>query len=150
MSKKIQIRNIVSLQQELLTVAKFQANAATGTFCVSGTSEKVNDGNTSIYGVADATNQYVEVDFGRPMLIKQYRQFGNASNNGDGEWRIDYWDAWKQAWVAWVPSLYTYATAAWYAWADGNAVVETSKIRLVASSLDGSGASWINELAVKF
>jgi len=144
--KEIMVRNVVSINQIPLTVTLFQKNAATGTFMGAAA---LNDGNTGMGTSAEMVNEYAEIDFGRPMIIKQYRQFGNVGQAGNGRWKITYWNDWKQDWIDWVPALYVYAVAEWYSWASTD-IVETSKIRLVCTVVDGGGTNRINELEMKY
>jgi len=115
------------------TVAIFQATPATGNFTTSP--ENINDNNTGTNAQATVIDQYAEVDFGRAVAIKRYRQFGSTDNNGDGSWKIQYWDLTTGAWADWVTGIATRVGTTW-----SELITEdlkyTTKIRLVATAID--------------
>ncbi|MBU0847381.1 hypothetical protein KKH23_09385, partial [Patescibacteria group bacterium] len=134
-------------------VTDFQANPATGTFTFKP--EWINDGivnATDVAAIANAVDQYAEVDFGFPVWIKQYRQYGDTRNAGNGSWKIQYWDLSTRAWVDWQTGIATRTTKDWSGWvivAYGTLV--TDKIRLIVTALDTTyNQNYIRELEVKY
>lgn len=128
------------------TVALFQANPATGTF--STAPQNTNDNNTGTQAQSAATDQYAEVDFDKVVLIRRWRQFGSVSNNGDGTWKIQYYNLATHAWVDWVTGIVTRVTADWSSLTTETEVL-TDRIRLVNETLD-SGQNRVGELEVYY
>lgn len=127
------------------TVALFQTNAGVGDMQFPS---NLNDNDTGSYARANSVDEYDEVDFGRVVRIKRWRQFGNTTNNGDGAWKIQYYDLSTYTWADWATGIATRATADW-----SNLATETEaftdKIRLVCTAVDsGISNSLINELEV--
>ena len=130
----------------LLTDAAFQCPLATGTF--QHYSERINDGDVGTYSEAGTIDQYTEVDFGVPYKIKKYRQYGNVNNNGDGSWKIQYWDG--AAWQDWETGIVTRVTADFSAFvAPAAGIKTTTKIRLVCTAVDTKPGSMINALEIR-
>lgn len=130
------------------TVADFQVNPATGTF--TNNVVGVNSNNTANAARADNVDEYAEVDFGKVVELTQYRHYGEATNNGDGSWKIQYYNLSTHAWVDWVTGIATRG-ASWSGFSSPSNIA-TSKIRLVCTGLD-SGApnkSYCGELEVKY
>ena len=129
------------------TVAGFQANAATGTV---QTPANINDNDTGTYILGDAVDEYAEVDFGKVVELTQWRQFGNTNNNGDGSWKIQYYNLSTRTWTDWVTGIATRTTADWSTFCVETAIV-TDKIRLVCTAVDsGASDSLMMELEVKY
>lgn len=126
------------------TVANFQANSATGTM---SDPEKINDASTTTAAFAYGLDEYAEVDFGKLVIIKRWRQYGNTINDGNGTWKIQYWDVTGEAWVDWVTGIATRKLSSWSSYTT-ETVKLTTKIRLVATLIDGAGRNIINELEV--
>jgi len=128
------------------TVARFQANAATGDFAVSP--EHINNNNTALDARADTIDQYAEVDFGIVVSIRRYRQYGHAAATGDGVWKIQYYNLATHAWADWATGIALRATADWSDLVTVSEVL-TDKIRLVCTTVDtGIVDSAIGELEV--
>ncbi len=116
-----------------LTVAQWQANAATGT---AATPQSVNDNNTGTQSNANGVGEYAEIepDAVARFVVKQYRVYGDVSQNGDGTWKLEYWDG--SAWQDWETGIST-RVASWSGWVEPAAgVIITSKMRLTAVTLD--------------
>jgi len=128
-----------------LTVALFQANPATGSMATAP--EDINDNNTNSSALANAVDQYAEVDLKGLFKIKQWRQFGDIGNSGDGVWKIQYMDA-ENAWQDWVTGIAVRTTADWSGWST-ETEVKAIKIRLVCTTND-TNDSEIGELEVKY
>lgn len=127
------------------TLALFQANAATGN--MGSNPAYINDNNTDSRAVANATDLYAEVDFGVIVSIKRWRQFGMASMQENGEWKIEYYNLSTHAWEDWVTGIATRKAATWSDFSTETEVL-TNKIRLVCTAVDGYGDSRIGELEV--
>lgn len=126
------------------TVMLFQANPATGDFTANP--EYINDNTTSTAN-AQAINQYAEVDFQKVVTIKRWRQYGNTNNNGDGVWKIQYYNLSNHAWTDWKTGISTYGTADWTSFSTETEEI-TDKIRLICTTVDSSAASYCRELEV--
>ncbi len=130
----------------LATVADFQTNPATGTMAGA---DNINDNNTSANANSDTVGKYAEVDFGKPVIIKRWRQFGHTTNVGDGVWKIQYYDLASDSWEDWVTGIATRTTADWSSLVTETARL-TTKVKLITTTLDtaGSDISRIGELEV--
>lgn len=129
---------------DYLTVPDFQANAATGT-ATNPENANDNDWNTDVIATL---NQYIEIDFGKVFAFKQFKHCGDSSNNGDGEWKIQYWDG--VGWIDWVTGISTFEfEQTWTSWQSGDAVT-AQKIRIVASVQDSVGSNSSGEWEVKY
>ncbi len=129
------------------TIALFQANVASGDF--SGGTGGVNDNNTAAEGKTDTATTYAEIDYGFEVFIRRWRQFGHASNVGDGVWKIQYYDEFLATWVDWVTGIATRASADWSDYTT-ETIVRTQKVRLVCTTVDSESRSYIGELEVIF
>ncbi|GAJ06710.1 unnamed protein product, partial [marine sediment metagenome] len=131
-----------------LTVALFQVNAATGDM---DTPAAINDDNTGTLAFADTVGKYAEVDFGAAYHIREYRHSGTTDNNGDGKWKIQYWDG--DSWEDWQTNISTRNAVTWSSWsAPTLGMRSTTKIRLVCTALDTRPApdkSYIGELEIR-
>ena len=127
-----------------LLLSVFQATAATGT---ATTPQNLNDNNVANPMEANL-NEYGEVDLGTLHRFKQWRDYGDTSNIGDGVWKIQYLDE-NNAWQDWVTGIACRATATWTNWSVETEVVGY-KIRLIATTEDSVGYSSISELEVKY
>jgi len=128
------------------TAALFQANPATGTF--GYIPQALNDGSVSTPAYANGVDQYAEVDFGRAVAIKRYRQYGRDKNNGNGSWKIQYWNLATGAWADWVTGIATRAAESWSDFVT-ETLKYTNKIRLVATVMDtGNDRNNLYELEV--
>ena len=120
-------RASISWGAPALTVADFQANAATGTFILDP--QKINDNNTGNYGAGNVNGQYAEVDLGSTFKAKQSRQFGHISNSGS-VFKVEYYDG---SWHDWVTGVNARNTANWSNWSDIGEQ-EMSKIRITVTT----------------
>ncbi|MBA7543516.1 hypothetical protein ES705_35847 [subsurface metagenome] len=113
-----------------LTVALFQANAATGTTLDP---EKINDNDTVTYPIFTPVGDYCEIDFGFKCYIAEYRYRGETSHNGSGRYKIQYWSG-----IEWVDNTVDIPTrtASWSDWAPLTTPVISNRIRIVATTLD--------------
>lgn len=129
-----------------LTVSRFQMNAATGTMT---SPEKINDNSTGHPAYSDTIDQYVEVKFSEPFRLNKYRHFGHAFNSDDGVFKIQYFNHTTEAWVNWITGISTREDN-WSGWI-GGAIVITTKIRLITTTLDSGPADSIyGELEMKY
>ncbi len=130
-----------------LTVPHFQSVTVTGDFQLQ--KENLNDNNTATDARANGINQYVEVKFYLPVLIKQYRHFGEVAMNGTGRWKIQYFDG---EWHDWETGMLIRTTADWSAWIEPAAGVKLcSRVRLVCTAVDTAvPQSRIMELEIKY
>lgn len=133
-----------------LTVAYFQVYPATGT--MPSFPEHVNDNNTGNLSTGWAIGQYCEINLGGAFKLTQFRHYGAIANNGDGVWKIQYYDIAGASWEDWVTGIATRATADWSNWDSSGGEISTNKIRLVITTVDSGagGQSNIAELEVKF
>jgi len=136
------VGTLVSLQYALdqgwfagATVAEFQANAGTGT---AGTPGNINDNNTASYAIADIVGEYVEVDFGHAVLIRQWRQFPHDAMNGTGRFTIQYFDLFSETWVDWITGEPMRGAAGWSGFTI-ETIELTTKIRIITTTLDLGG-----------
>jgi len=128
------------------TVADFQKNPGTGTMNYP---DGINDGDITTTGKSSAneTNQYIIVDYGELRIIRRWRQHGSDYINGDGSWKIQYYNLSTHAWVDWVTGIAT-RTLSWSNFATETEVI-TNKIKLVCTGLDSYGINTtIHELEV--
>ncbi len=130
-----------------LTVELFQTNPATGTMTFP---ERLNDTETGVASAIATVGQYAEVDFGRFFTVSQFRQYGHTNQNGDGEWKLQYWDG--ADWQDWHTGIPTRTLASWSNWESPANPIIASKLRLVCVVKDtsGSGQSGIVELEAKY
>lgn len=116
-----------------LTVALWQANAATGTAAV--TPESLNDNNVGTAVSYDTVDQYSEVDLGDIYAVSQFRMFSEYAHNGDGNFKIQYYDG--SAWQDLNTGIATLTVAStWSSWTDLTTHIVTNKIRFVCTALD--------------
>lgn len=134
-------------EETLLTVAHFQVNPATGTFNVDV--DNINDNNTASIAQTSGVNEYAEVEFDLPVVIRQFRHFGDITMTGDGRWKLQYYDG---EWHDWETGIEIRITANWSDWTFPVAGAKLcSKIRLVTTTVDTAiGASEIGELEIKY
>ncbi|MQY78922.1 MAG: hypothetical protein GH151_06970 [Bacteroidetes bacterium] len=127
-----------------LTVEDFRLNPATGT--VTGP-EYINDQNVNTYAYTFIIGKYAEVDLGSNFLIKQFRQFGTSVHEGDGRFKIEYWDG---AWHDWITDIAVMTYMSWGDWTFGDEIT-ASKLRFTVTTKDtGGSGSHFNELEVKY
>ncbi|GAJ09201.1 unnamed protein product, partial [marine sediment metagenome] len=117
----------------------------TGTFAANP--ENINDDNTTNEAEASGVGQYAEVDFGKVVVIKRWRQFGSVGNNGSGVWKIQYWNLATEAWVDWITGISTRTLATWSTLSEVTSKL-TTKIRLVCTTVEGGGWTKVKELEV--
>jgi hypothetical protein len=135
---------LLALAVQRATVALFQAHAATGDLT---NVEKLNDGDTTAQLYATAAGKYGEVDFETLLGIKQYRQFGQSGQNGDGVWKIQYWDG--DSWEDWETGILSRVAESWSGWTEPAAgVVITTKIRFICTLADTAGNTRLRELEI--
>lgn len=131
---------------EKATVADFQANAATGDFYQFP--EKLNDNIiTANFTRANAVGQYDEVDFGKAVVIKRWRQHGHTDNDTDGSWKIQYYNLVAESWEDWVTGIACRSLDSWSEFVTETLKL-TTKIRLVCTVLNTRGYNGIVELEV--
>jgi hypothetical protein len=130
------------------TVALFQANAATGTF--NGNPERINDNAPDVWGNATAIDQYAEVDFGIVVSLNQFRHYGESTQNGDGAWKIEYYNLVTHAWADWVTGIATRTAESWTSMDSSGGEIITDKIRITCTTVDSGGQSKIGELEVVY
>lgn len=125
-------------------LADYQANAATGTMT---NPEYINDNNTSTIAYADTVDEYAEINFGKVVRIKKWSQCGHVSNDGDGVFKIQYYDDTNESWIDWVTGLNTKNTNGC---GDYEALTEviTTKVRIVNTTIDSSGQSRFREIRI--
>lgn len=111
------------------TVSDFQVNAGTGT---ATNPANLNNNDPATAAVFDTAGEYVEIDFGKTVMISAYRYYGYDSHAGDGLYMLQYWDG-----SAWVNHFFDIPTRAgsWSAYVPF-AAVKTTKVRVVAVALD--------------
>ncbi len=126
-----------------LLASLFMTNAATGTMT---SPERINDNLFVSPALADAVDEYAEVNLGRDFLIYQYRQYGEVNNTGNGLWKLQYYDT---SWHDWITGIPVRKTADWSVWAVGSIVIG-NKIRLVCTTVDALGSSRLAEFAVAY
>jgi len=114
-----------------LTVAAFQANAATGTATAP---ENVNDGDIDTYVDMTPIGEYCEIAFSKAYRLNKFRHIGYAEHNEDGTYKIQYFNLTTGAWTDWITDIPTILHA-WSAWTAGTTIV-TSKVRIVATATD--------------
>jgi hypothetical protein len=129
-------------------VSDFQANPATGTFLKDP--QNINNNNTTDYAEAHNVDEYAEVDFQKPVIIERWRQWGATEMEGDGVWKLQYYDLASESWQDWVTGIATRTLDSWSDYVT-ETVKMTTKIRLVCTTLDTCGTlnrSYLKELEV--
>jgi len=124
-------------------------NPATGTML---NPSELNDGiflGTGNNATADTIGKYAEIAFDNAVRLKRFRQYGHTYNNGDGVWKVQYFNIYTAEWIDWITGLSTRTTKTWSDYSTG-AVIITSRIRLVCTTVDtfGSGYSSVTEIEV--
>ena len=128
----------------MLTVAQFQANAATGTVA---NPERANDNMFLAQINFNNIGEYVEVQFDHYNFITKYRMYGNNSNAEDGAYKIQHYE--DGGWVDNTLNIPTNLTL-WSSWALLDISVYTKAIRLVATAIDtASSVSVLAELQIE-
>ncbi len=127
------------------TLAQFQANAGTGDFVSAP--QAINDNVVGDHAQADTINQYCQVLFTPIVKVDQWRLYGHALQNANGDYKLQYLDA-AGAWQDWVTGIPT-RVATWSTMAIETEVI-TKGIRIVATTIDSSSgpASRAGELEV--
>jgi len=127
------------------SVAMFQAYPAIGDVT---SPENLNDNGTGTLCEADAQDEYAIVVYGDLVKIKRYRHYGQHTMNGDGEFKIQYWNVVTDAWVDWVTGIATRVAS----WSDlaTEAEVITTAIKVINTTIDSAGDNKIGELEVIF
>ncbi len=116
----------------LATVADFQTNPATGT---APNPERINDNNTASWDTVDTLLEYEEVDFGKVVIIKRWRQYGSVEHDGSGRFTIQYWDLVAGAWADWSTDIATRTLASWSELIT-ETIVYTTKVKIIHTTLD--------------
>jgi len=131
-------------------LAAFQANAATSIGALLNPT-RVNDNNPGTECYASVINMGVEVDFGDIFRINRWRQFGSVNNgNGDGRWKIQYYNLESYSWTDWVTGIVARGSADWSGYT-AETEVYTNAIRLICTALDTStNRTYIAELDISF
>lgn len=93
------------------------------------------DNDTSSNVTYDSTDEYVEIDLGEETTITGYRYYGNTNHNGDGDYKIQYYDG--SSWNDLVTDITT-RDDSWSDWKEVEYNV-TQNIRIVATTLDSDG-----------
>jgi len=128
------------------SVADFQANPGTGT---PANPERINDNNTGLSTQASLA-KYIEVDYGKNVLIYRWRQYGNINHNGDGFFKIQYWDLLLGAYVDWVTDIPIRVTADWSILSSVSKKL-TSKVKYITTVADTAfSANFVNEMEIIF
>jgi len=126
-----------------LALEGFYENFATGIDDLSGititgdatTPEKLID---NLFGVGDRAEfdvigEYIELDFGAPVYIGQFRYYGHASHNEDGVYKIQAYI--NGAWVD-VKNAIPTILGDWSAWTDLTIPSIAIRWRVVATTID--------------
>lgn len=128
------------------SVAMFQAGATSGTMFDMGYINDNDPGGSC--ASATAVGQYTIIDYGKCVIIKRYRHYGHVTQNGDGVWKIQYYD--DDAWQDWETGIPTRG-ASWSAMETPAAGEKTtSRVRLYVVTKDSSNQSKCGELEVIF
>lgn len=115
-----------------LTIEEFQAHPATGDWTT--TPGNLNDNDTGTKSQTITVDTYLEVDWGYLRTIAEFRHYGSVQHGGSGRWKIQYWDGFS--WVDLNTEIPTRVTANWSGWVALTVAVITTKIRVVATTLD--------------
>jgi len=118
---------------------------AEGTFVTSP--ERVNDGNVGTVAAADAANQFAYLDLPSPMVVGQWRYYGDALNNADGVWRIVVRSQRSASWY----HIGDYPTnlGVWTGWNAFVGQVVVTEIRISSLVVDSSLLSRLAEVEFK-
>jgi len=128
-----------------LSANGFRLSPATGTFF--NTPERINDNDVATLGAATNINEYAQVLLCAPQYIREFRTYGHGFNLADGVWKLQYLNI-AGVWTDWVLGEAT-RVATWSGWVVGATVVAVG-IRIVCTTVDGSGTSRLGELEVKY
>lgn len=132
------------LHDHLLTVAEFQTNPGTGT---ASNPERLNDNAINNLSF-DTTIKYVQILFDDYAVIKEFRHYGSALNNGDGKLTIQH--LWGTTWVDNTIDISTRNPTSWTAWTPLTTIVITKGIRMFSPVMDsGFNESHIQELEIR-
>ena len=133
-----------------LTEAIFRTNPGTA-INVFSNPERLNDDLTALTAFGDAIAEGVEVNLGGYYYVSHFRQFGDAANNADGHWKIQYLDK-NAVWTDWVTGIATSGVSAWDAsWTAIATPRIIEKIRFLITGVDSgsAGNSLCRELQMK-
>lgn len=137
------IHTIIS--ENRLTVAMFQYNAAFGT---ATNPAAINDNQIESTSTEfNNINEYVEINFGAPRYIKEFRMYGSGNNTGDGRWKIQHWNG--STWVDNTTSIPIGTVTAWGSWINLTTPEVTHKIRFVCTTVDSAGLSETDEIEMR-
>lgn len=129
-----------------MLVAEMQERAAGGTLQAP---TALNDNNTAVVAYATTLAQYAEIALRGPTRMTEFRQYGSATNNGDGEWTIQYRGL-DGVLRDWVTGIATRASADWSGWDASGGPVTAIAIRLICTAVDTQPNSQIAELEVRY
>jgi len=94
--------------------------------------------------IFSSVGNYVEIDFGAKYQIGEIRHYGESNMNGDGDYKLQYWDG--SAFQDLLTGISTRG-ASWSDWQQFPSVI-SSKVRIVATTLDsyGDNRAWEFEI----
>ena len=116
-----------------LTVAKWQANAATGT---ATNPQNINDNSLMTHTEFDAVNEYCQIEFDRLFYVNKYRYSGALIHHEDGTYKLQYFDSDTEMWMDWKTGIPTRLNS-WSDWANLDLVL-TNKVRIVGTVMDSN------------
>lgn len=136
------LADLDSILAKFLTADIFRENAATGT---ANNPARINDNVLQVHGDQssfDAINEYAEIDLGVHRFVSLFRMYGSEDMSGNGRWKIQHWGG--SSWIDNTTDIAILTSTAWGAWTALTTTILTTKIRLVATTLDTAGGE--NEL----
>lgn len=135
--------DVALLQLKLIpeaTLADFLADPATGNMTSPA---NATDENLATSAVSGTLGKYVEIDFGKWVIIDQWRIYGEDSQLETGDWKLQYYDTSYHDWVTGIPTN----KAVWTSMASETPVI-CNKVKLIITTVDGQGNSRCGELEV--
>jgi hypothetical protein len=127
-----------------------QFNAATGTM---SDPDNINDDETGNTAAANTVGEYAQILFPTITRLARWRISLGGTNgaNGDGEFKLQYFDIFLGEWTDWVTGI-PYAPTGWDDWTDYVQAddIITSGVRIVCTVVDtgSNGESKVAELEV--
>lgn len=126
-----------------LTVTKFKENPGTGDF---DNPENANDSDTNTISSTDTSLKHIQFDFGKRMLVGEFRYFGDANQNRDGNFVIFYHST--DRWVL-LDGYYSTRIQSWSTWIEFPRMLIIDKIAIYSWLIDTQGSNIIREIEMR-
>jgi len=116
----------------------------------AGDPDRLTDNDISTQVDFYGTSDYVEVEFDKPTYLRNWSQYGDSNNDGNGKWKIQYYNQRTAAWVDWHTNIPINAAVGWVT-ITASTTISTYKVRVVSTTIDtGGGGNYSRAMEWQF